>query len=189
MVKGHRKDVEGLDCHPTYEGVFATCSESERIFLWDARAHLQLSEGMLKTGGVTRTASKLAFRPDGARLAVGTHEGAVFVFRSDEAALKTVLVPLRRGPTTRARLPLHDCVQKIAELKYSPDSPHARRRVPRPVHRPVRRRGRFLQAAVPLPRPLRHRLAHRLVGRLQGDHVAMRLGPPKPPHTPHPPHR
>ena len=37
MVKGHRKDVEGLDCHPTYEGVFATCSESERIFLWDAR--------------------------------------------------------------------------------------------------------------------------------------------------------
>ena len=61
MVKGHRKDVEGLDCHPTYEGVFATCSESERIFLWDARAHLQLSEGMLKTGGVTRTASKLCF--------------------------------------------------------------------------------------------------------------------------------
>jgi microtubule-associated protein-like 6 len=124
MVKGHRKDVEGLDCHPTYEGVFATCSESERIFLWDARAHLQLSEGMLKTGGVTRTASKLAFRPDGARLAVGTHEGAVFIFRSDEAALKTGrLVPLRRGPDdARARLPLHDCVQKIAELKYSPDS-------------------------------------------------------------------
>ena len=54
MVKGHRKDVEGLDCHPTYEGVFATCSESERIFLWDARAHLQLSEGMLKTGGTGR---------------------------------------------------------------------------------------------------------------------------------------
>ena len=55
---------------------------------------------------------------------MGTHEGAVFIFRSDEAALKTGrLVPLRRGPDdARARLPLHDCVQKIAELKYSPDS-------------------------------------------------------------------
>ena len=32
-------------------------------------------------------------------------------------------MPLRRGPAdARARLPLHDCVQKIAELKYSPDS-------------------------------------------------------------------
>ena len=58
MVKGHRKDVEGLDCHPTYEGVFATCSESERIFLWDARAHLQLSEGMLKTGGTGRVSDR-----------------------------------------------------------------------------------------------------------------------------------
>ena len=86
------------------------------------RAAPQLTPLLLPPSGVTRTASKLAFRPDGARLAVGTHEGAVFIFRSDEAALKTGrLVPLRRGPDdARARLPLHDCVQKIAELKYSP---------------------------------------------------------------------
>ena len=68
--KGHRKDVEGLDCHPTYEGVFGVLRVRAHLPLGRARA--PSSPRACSRRAASRAASKLAFRPDGARLAVGT---------------------------------------------------------------------------------------------------------------------
>ena len=115
LVKGHQDNLEGIDPHPTLEGLFASACASDKVYIWDANSKSLVGAASLRG----RKATAVVFRGDAKHLAVGTEEGAVFVFKelNDWGGDALRLTKLNEMGTW----PIRDCISGISELRYSPD--------------------------------------------------------------------
>lgn len=113
-VTGHTADLYCVAWHPKRAHVFASSSESSRVFLWDASDRSMLRTCRVGFGGRQCAFSAEAFPLEGDgpgndshHLAVGGRQGRLKVL--DELTLR---------PVWEA----HDCTQAISDLKYSPNN-------------------------------------------------------------------
>jgi len=120
LVKGHADYLKGLDAHPTKDFLMATACQSDRIYIWDCDAKEEIAFASF----AGEQAVACAFSMDGRRLAVGTVSGKLIILKSsdDKGSYEAELQPLRVTETKAARMPIHDCVSEISEIKYSPNN-------------------------------------------------------------------
>jgi len=116
LVKGNAADVNGIAAHPTKEHIFASASESDKIYIWSADQKSMVGKPASLKG---RAASCCEFRGDGKHLAVGSTDGCIFVFKENNDWEGEKLVLSRVDEM--AIWPLRDCTSAIQDLRYSPD--------------------------------------------------------------------
>eukprot|EP01119_Soliformovum_irregulare_P015459 TRINITY_DN4351_c0_g1_i2.p1 TRINITY_DN4351_c0_g1~~TRINITY_DN4351_c0_g1_i2.p1 ORF type:complete len:670 (+),score=245.56 TRINITY_DN4351_c0_g1_i2:715-2724(+) len=102
IVGGHFNELWALATHPN-QSIFATGGKDHTVRLWDCGKKQQLSGTSL---GEEKSASSLAFSPDGKILAVGTETGEIIFLETE--GLKEVKT-------------LKERKDKIDDLKFSPD--------------------------------------------------------------------
>eukprot|EP00967_Tisochrysis_lutea_P061568 scaffold78917_cov33-Tisochrysis_lutea.AAC.5 len=110
----------------------ATACQSDRIYIWDCDAKEEIAFASF----AGEQAVACAFSMDGRRLAVGTVSGLAshphlvdsrsnsfrLLSSDDKGSYEAELQPLRVTETKAARMPIHDCVSEISEIKYSPNN-------------------------------------------------------------------
>ena len=108
-VTGHTADLYCVAWHPKRAHVFASASESSRLFLWDASDRSMLRTCRVGFGGCqcAFSAEPVEAGSDSHHLAVGGRQGRLKVL--DELTLR----PVWEGK---------DCTQAISDMKYSPNN-------------------------------------------------------------------
>ncbi|ROK28172.1 Echinoderm microtubule-associated protein-like 1 [Anabarilius grahami] len=110
IVQGHTDELWGLDVHPSTEQ-FVTCGQDKQVFLWDTSTHLPLWSKAIEfffflpsyrwlvldtdtrdlvsmhTDG-NEIISVIKYSPDGAYLAVGSHDNFVYIYSVTENGRK-----------------------------------------------------------------------------------------------------
>ncbi|KAL1507272.1 hypothetical protein AB1Y20_008120 [Prymnesium parvum] len=118
LVKGHNYDVNGLAKHPNLHSVFVTTCRSDKMYIWEATIKGPVGEATLPG----KLATAVAFRPDALHIAVGTTDGAVYIFKELNDWKEKTAPPKLTKVQGMQSWPIRDCISEISELKYSPDS-------------------------------------------------------------------
>ena len=125
LVYGHSADLYGCAFHPDpqFAHVYATASDSSRVFIWDARARRRLTA--VECAAAARSVAFATTTNGGGELAVGLVDGSVEVFDvrallSVVEGIKGVAVPPQIAPPQRV-CRLRKATSAVDVLAYAPD--------------------------------------------------------------------